>query len=253
MGTISQLALAVEIEPQALVTDKSANTCEVAQEIPLTKPFEGYSFLKKIWIDNEEGIDSVKLNVAYGHINKPANWNKMESYEMMPEWGTSPLCRTWALRIPTHYEGKDRYLLHYFFLIRDKNGNERVSANYAQLIVPKEIQFIDHSGAYTHVKLHWSLEDWSYPQDTEMELDFVEWGSDYSVSQSAYRKGDKNYEKGRAQIISKIPAPRLFKALIWAPMNEKVNYCFNLISADQNGKLSGKWDNNSGNNYVLTV
>ena len=253
MSTVACLHVASQMEPLKEKFNETSSSNEVAQEIPVTKPFEGFSFLKKDWIDNEEGIESVRLHVAYGHINEPADWKNTKIYEMMPEWGTTPLRRTWVLRIPTHYEGKDRYLLHYFFLIRYKSGNERVSASYAQLIIPKEIQYIDHSGNYSHVKLHWCLNDWAYPQDTEMELDGIEWGSEYSVSNVAYRQNDRLYERGRAQIISKISVPRLFKAVIWAPANEKINYCFNLIMTNQVGHLSNKWDNNNGNNYVLTV
>lgn len=226
---------------------------DATQEIPETKPFEGHSYIKKTWTDTEDGVERVLLNVALGHMNRPPNWEKTEVYEMMPEWGTLPLQRGWVIRIPTHFEGEEKYLLHYFFVSHYKDGTECISQNYTELISPRFIQFVDHSGLYTHVKLHWSLDNWAYPQNTELEFEGIEWGSEYSVSRSPYRQGDRLYERGRAGIIMKAPTPRIFRGIIWGPHKEKVDYCFNLITIDQTGKLVSKWDNNEGLNYKLTI
>jgi hypothetical protein len=225
----------------------------VAHEVPSTRPFEGFSYLKKEWVEQEDNIESVTLSLVFGHMNRPPDWHNMQSFTMMPEWGTAPLKRSWVLRIPTHFEGDERYLFHYFFQIRYTDGSDKVSDNFTQLIMPREIEYIDHSAACTHVRLHWSLDSWAYPQDTELEADGIEWGSEFSVSHSPYRHGDRLYERGRAARINQLPMPRVFRATIWGPHKEVINYCFNLVMVDQAGNLHQKWDNNGGENFKLTI
>lgn len=222
-------------------------------EVPETKPFEGHTYLKKSWIDKNEGITKVLMHMVVGHLNKPPCWDDMDVFEMMPEWGTEPLRRSWVIRIPTHYEGEVKYLLHYYFVSYYEDGNECISQTFTEQIMPKAVQFIDHSGQYSHVRLHWSAEGWSYPQNTELEFESIDWGSEYSVSHFPYKQGDRLYERGRAAIIARTAPPRLFKGIIWAPHKEKINYCFNLISLDQTGELLSHWDNNNGLNYQLTI
>ncbi|HOI91561.1 MAG TPA: carbohydrate-binding protein [Candidatus Rifleibacterium sp.] len=225
----------------------------VAHEVPSTRPFEGFSYLKKEWLDREDNIESVTLSLVFGHLNRPPDWKSMQSFTMMPEWGSAPLKRSWVLRIPTHFEGAERYLFHYFFQIRYTDGSDKVSDNFTQLIMPREIEYIDHSGACTHVRLHWSLDNWAYPQDTELEADGIEWNSEFSVSHAPYRHGDPLYERGRTARISGLPMPRVFRATIWGPHREVINYCFSLIAVDQSGNQHQKWDNNDGENFKLTI
>lgn len=241
------------VHQHELERESSAAGEGITQEVPSTKPFEGFTYLKKEWVDQEDNIESVTFSMALGQLNTPANWDNTESYIMMPEWGTAPLKRSWVVRIPTHLEGSERYLFHYYFQIRYTDGSEKVSDDFSQLIMPKVIEYIDHSGNCVHVKMHWSLAGWTYPQDTEFEVAGIEWGDEYSVSHSAYRFGDRLYERGRAAAVAHLPVPRVFRATIWAPRGEEVNYCFNLVSIDHSGNLCPKWDNNCGENFKMTI
>ncbi|NLF97396.1 MAG: hypothetical protein GX569_11700 [Candidatus Riflebacteria bacterium] len=245
-------ALAREKDPES-AQSKTGISDGIALEVPATLPFEGFTYLKKEWIDQEDDIESVTFGMALGHLNSPVNWENTETFVMMPEWGTSPLRRSWVVRIPTHFEGAERYLFHYFFQIRYINGSEKVSDNFTQLIMPKTVEYIDHSGSCVHIRLHWSLGNWSYPQDTELEVDGIEWGSEFSVSHTAYRSGDRLYEHGRLAAVKKIEMPRVFRAQIWAPRGEEINYCFNMLSIDHEGNLQQKWDNNGGENFKMTI
>ncbi|MBU1106146.1 MAG: hypothetical protein KKB51_05705 [Candidatus Riflebacteria bacterium] len=245
-------ALARETDPES-AQPKAGISDGIAHEVLATLPFEGFTYLKKEWVDQEDNIESVTLGVALGHINNPVDWETTETFVMMPEWGTEPLRRSWVIRIPTHYEGSERYLFHYFFQIHYTNGSEKVSNNFAQLVMPKTIEYIDHSGSCVHVRLHWSLGAWSYPQDTELEVEGIEWGNEFSVSHVAYRSGDRLYEHGRAAAINRIEMPRVFKAQIWAPHGEEINYCFNMLTVDREGNFQQKWDNNCGENFKMTI
>lgn len=222
-------------------------------EIPTTIPFEGFTYLKKEWIDSEDGIESVSISTAFSNVATPVNWDNMSTYVMMPEWGSTPLRRAWIIRTPTHLEGNEQYLFHYFFHIKYIDGSEKVSDSFTQLIMPKLIEYIDHSGDCIHIRLHWSLGNWSYPQDTEMEIRGIEWESEFSVSHASYRINDPLYEHGRAMKIAKLEKPRVFHGQIWAPRGEEVNYCFNLAFMDTNGKLAQKWDNNDGENFRIII
>ena len=245
-------------ENEAVVKQKVSSSENLAfkegttLEAPLTRPFEGFTYLKKEWVDQDENIEKVCFNMCLSLPSLPADWDKTESFDMMPEWGTDPLKRSWIVRLPTHLGDKDRYLFNYFYQITFKDGTEKVSDTFTSFIVPKEVEFIDHSGQFTHIWLHWSLKGWSYPQDTELELEGIKWGEEFSVSQAPYRKGDRLYENGRKYAVNKIPNPRVFKAKIWAPKGEEINYCFKLAAFDNETEII-QWDNNAGNNYKLKI
>ncbi|MBF0543672.1 MAG: hypothetical protein HQM08_04525 [Candidatus Riflebacteria bacterium] len=221
-------------------------------EAPLTRPFEGFTFLKKEWTDYEDDIERVTINTTLSLPNLPADWSKVESFVMMPEWGTSPLRREWILRLPTHFEGNDQYLFHYFFHIFCNNSTERVSSSFSQMIVPQPFEFIDYGGDYLFVRLHWSVNQWTYPQDTEMECDGIEWGSEFSVSNSPYRREDPLFHSGRSAILERFPVPRRFRAIIWAPRRSELKYCFQMLKCC-NGGLETVWDNNFGKDFSLTI
>lgn len=223
-----------------------------AVELPSMQPFEGFFYLRKEWIDHEDGIDVVSFNMTLSHANLPADWNRTQTFAMMPEWGTSPLRRTWIVRLPTHFEEKDSYLFHYFFQITHTNGSEQVSNAFSQLIVPREFEFVDHAGDFVHARLHWSVGPWAYPQTTELELDGIEWGSEFSVSNAPYRSADSLYQKGRLLLVQRQALPRRFRGRIWAPMGSEIRYCFQLVrQVGDTAELV--WDNNAGRDYQLTM
>lgn len=253
MTTETEIAVQQEEKAQAQKAQEEDVPNNSSLDAPFTKPFEGFSYIKKDWTDDEDGIESVVLNVSLGQINLPANWNNVESFVMMPEWGSLPLKRSWVVRLPTHFNGDQKYLFHYFFQIKYTDGSERVSDTFTQLMMPKNVEYIDHSGSCTHILLHWSVDDWSYPQNTELEVEGIEWGDDFSVSQVPYRSGDRLYESGRSILIQRIPPPRRFFATIWVPSGTKLNYCFNLISTELDGTLRSLWDNNHGKNFEMTI
>jgi hypothetical protein len=221
-------------------------------EAPQTRPFEGFFFLRKEWIDQEDGIDRVTLNISLGQVNSPADWTQTETVVMMPEWGTSPLHRTWIVRLPTHFAGQERYLFHYFFQIFYRDGSDRMSSFFSQLIVPHSFECIDHSGEMLFVRLHWSIDGWSYPQDTELEIDGIDWGSEFSISNVPYRTNDRLFQRGRHLLLQRFPMPRRFRGIIWSPQGSEVSYCFQLIRYKPEGSEI-LWDNNFGKDYGLTI
>ncbi len=223
-----------------------------AVEVPVTRPFEGFTYLKKEWIDHEDGVEKVTFNMALGPVNLAADWSRTQSFVMMPEWGTVPLRRTWIVRLPTHFEGHDQYLFHYFFQAHFGGGNERISPTFSQLVVPRAFEFIDHAGDIIHVRLHWSVGQWTYPQDTELEVDGIEWGSEFSVNHALYRANDPLYQKGRSLVMKRLPVPRRFRGLIWAPKGSEIWYCFQLVRLDGQ-TTETHWDNNFGRDYTLTI
>lgn len=221
-------------------------------ELPITRPFEGYTYLRKEWADQEDGIEKVTINTTFSHLQQHADWNHTESFTMMPEWGTTPLHRTWIIRLPTHLDGHDRYLFHYFFHVFYSNGTERVSNTFTQMVAPQPFEFIDYAGDCAFVRLHWSIGNWAYPQDTEFECDGIEWGGEFSVSNLPYRKDDRLFHNGRFLVMNRLPIPRHFRGLIWAPRGSEIRYCFQLLKQRPDG-LQMHWENNQGGDFTLTV
>lgn len=221
-------------------------------EAPVTRPFEGFTYIRKEWIDQEDDIEKVTFNMTLGAVNLPADWSRTQSSIMMPEWGSVPLRRTWIVRLPTHFEGQDQYLFHYFFQVFHRSGGEMASHTFTQLMVPHKFEFIDHSGDVLHARLHWSVGHWQYPQDTEMEVEGVEWGSEFSVTHALYRANDPLYEKGRGLIMRRLPIPRHFHCLVWAPKGAEVMYCFQTLRGS-GPTAEIHWDNNFGKDYSLII
>ncbi len=242
----------IDAPSQQPLLDSPSAIDGAAVEVPVTRPFEGFTYLKKEWVDQEDGIEKVTFHMTLGPVNLAADWSRTQSFVMMPEWGSVPLRRTWIVRLPTHYEGKDQYLFHYFFQAQFGEGRERISPTFSQLVVPREFEFIDHSGEIIHVRLHWSVGPWSYPQDTELEVDGIDWGSEFSVSHALYRGSDPLYQKGRSLVMKRLPVPRRFRGLIWAPRGSEVVYCFQMVRFDGT-TTETHWDNNFGRDYVLTI
>ena len=234
-----------------LANDSSLLHGTVTELLP-TLPFDFFSYLKKEYIDEEEGIDEVTISCAFSRINEPVDWNNIKSFIMMPEWGTTPLRRSWIVRVPTYYKGSDKFLFHYYFQIKYADGKEILSENYTQLITAREFEYIDHTSSLTNITLHWSLNDWSYPQDTPMEAEGIDWEDECSISRSPYKAGDKLYREARRLKIEKLPHPRRFKTIIAVPSKETVNYCFKLEGYKE-GEPFTKWDNNEGKNFLVRL
>lgn len=242
-----------ELASQPTVPPESSSELPegVAIESPFTRPFEGFTYLRKEWLDQEDDIEKVTLNITLSHLNRPADWAQTEVFTLMPQWGTAPLKRTWIVRLPTHYDQKEKYLFHYFFQIYYNNGSDRISNTFTHLMAPQHFEFLDHSGEMLFVQLHWSIGNWLYPQDTDLEVDGIEWGSESSVSRAPYRNNDKLYQSGRFLLLRRLPVPRRFSGFICVPKGSEVKYCFHLSRHTPDG-LESLWDNNFGKNYSLT-
>ena len=223
-----------------------------AIEAGQTQPFEGFTFLRKEWVDQEDGVDRVTLNVTLSKANSPADWSQTEVFVMMPQWGTVPLCRTWIVRLPTHFSAASSFLFHYFFHVFYRDGTDRLSSFFSQLIVPHSFEYIDHSGEMLFVRLHWSVDGWSYPQDTELEIDGIDWGSEFSISNAPYRTNDRLFQLGRDLMLQRFGVPRRFRGVIWAPKGAEISYCFQLSRFKPEGSET-LWDNNFGKDYGLTI
>ena len=251
--TRNQSSTTADAASETGLQEDLARVSGVAQEVPLTQPFEGYTYLRKEWVDQEDGIDRVQLNMTLSTPHLPADWNATQTFTMMPEWGTTPLRRAWIVRLPTHFQGHDRYLFHYFFQILNKDGTEQVTNPFTQYIVPQPFEFLDHGGDFAQVRVHWSVGDWSYPQDAELEVEGIEWGSEFSVSQAPYRFSDRLFRRGRMLRLQRLPVPRRFRGLIWAPKGAKVCYCFQMLRPLPGDEYETLWDNNFGRDYRLTI
>jgi len=105
----------------------------------------------------------------------------------------------------------------------------RASEVFTQLIAPREVEFLDYSGQLTNARLHWSVGNWDYPQETEMEVDGIAWGHEFSVSQVPYRGSDPLFLKGRLLSMRRFELPRRFRARIWGPRGSSVRFCFHLM------------------------
>ncbi|HNV68121.1 MAG TPA: hypothetical protein PKO06_00385, partial [Candidatus Ozemobacteraceae bacterium] len=63
---MSDVNSSLDLSPPADRPAAGEASNDAAVELPSTRPFEGWFFLRKEWIDQEEGIEKVTLNYTIG-------------------------------------------------------------------------------------------------------------------------------------------------------------------------------------------
>jgi hypothetical protein len=211
--------------------------------------------MAKVWVDPNDRVDSVEIRYTWSPIGTQPDFTngKDEAEVMQVVLGTNPRVRQAIIEIPRYLEGKDNYLLHYHFGGGGEH-HEGFTQVYTEEIVSKEIEYIDHEGLLTEVRVLWSVGGWAAPNWTQARLD----GLPLQVPMDAPghdAEGEGLADEAIYELVQTVPLPRRFVARVWGPRGGRVEYSFQLLR--NNTPIEGdefvRWDNNQNQNFSVVL
>jgi hypothetical protein len=210
--------------------------------------------LAKLWTDSGPGHDAVEISYTCTALDQAPKWQGEEDIVAMePVPGTNPTVRQAIIEIPRYLSGKDCYLLHHRF---GRGGEPRngLSPVFTEEICAREVEFVDHRGWVTEVRLLWGVNGWDAPNWTQARLE----GLDLAQSETAAGhdiEGEGIADTAIYELIQTVPLPRRFVAKLWGPRGATVEYVFQLLrtNAPVVGEDQESWDNNEQRNYHVVL
>lgn len=210
--------------------------------------------LTKIWVDPNDGVDSIEVRYTWSPLGTEPNWqNGAEAEVMSVIPGANPRTRQAVLEIPRYLDNKDNYLLHYQFGGGGEH-HEGFSQVYTEEIVSREVKYVDREGKITEVRALWSVNGWSAPNWTQARLDGLTLRIDPATPGHDI-EGEGIADEAIYELVQTVPLPRRFVARVWGPKGARVEYCFHLLRTNTPtpGDEFERWDNNQSHNYTLVL
>jgi hypothetical protein len=210
--------------------------------------------LAKLWTDNNSGPDPVAISYTCTEPGHLPQWQGEEDTQIMvPISDFNPAARRAIIEIPRYLNGSDRYVLHYRFGRAGENRNG-LSPVFTEEIRARELEYVDHEGWLTEVRLLWSINGWDAPNWTQASLE----GLDLNLNAMAAghdAEGEGIADNAIYELIQTVPLPRRYRAKVWAPRGATVEYAYQLLrtNAPVVGEDEERWDNNHGRNFQLVM
>jgi hypothetical protein len=168
--------------------------------------------------------------------------------------GTSPPTRLAVIEIPRYVDREANYLLHYRF---GGGGEFREGFNQdvTEEIVSREVEYVDHEGLITEVRILWSVGGWSAPNWSQAKLAGLSPLGTSVRDGGNQSKGDGIADEAIYELVQTVPLPRRFVARVWGPKAATVEYAFQLLRTNSPTPESdfARWDNNQSQNYSVAL
>jgi hypothetical protein len=210
--------------------------------------------LTKLWTDPGPDRDPLEIVYTCTEPGQSPRWAGEEETELMTAAdGANSAVRQATVEIPRYLAGKDRYLLHYRFRRPGLNG-QGLSPVFTDEICAREVEYIDHEGWLTEVRVLWGVNGWSAPNWTQARLE----GLDLKLSDTAAGhdiEGEGISDNAIYELIQTVPLPRRYVAKVWGPRGAAVEYVYQLLrtNAPVVGEDAERWDNNHRSNFRLVI
>jgi hypothetical protein len=206
--------------------------------------------LAKVWIDHVPSSHTVEIRYTWSKRGERPRWGGEEEAEVMSTVpNTQPPMRLAVLEIPRYLNHEPNYLLHYRF---GGGGefHEGFNRDFTEEIASREVEYVDHEGGITEVRVLWSVGGWSAPNWSQarlkgLNLDVLEHQADHDA------EGEGMADEAIYELVQTVPLPRRFVGRVWGPKGAEVEYVFQLLRT--NSPLPdddfARWDNNQSQNY----
>jgi len=211
--------------------------------------------MAKIWVDPNDRVDSVEIRYTWSPLGTAPDWTngKDEAEVMQVVAGTRPRVRQAIIEVPRYLEGNDHYLLHYHFGGGGEH-HEGFSRVYTEEIVSKEVEYVDHEGLITEVRILWGVGGWAAPNWTQAQLA----GLPLTIPKDAPghdAEGEGIADEAIYELVQTVPLPRRFVGRLWGPRGTAIEYCFQLLRSNTPtaGDEFVRWDNNQLRNYSVVL
>jgi hypothetical protein len=211
--------------------------------------------LTKIWIDPRPDFENVEIRYKWLPLAEGVTFNGDEDSEVMAVVpNTNPRVREAIIEIPRYVKNQDNYSFHYQFLPGGTQGQGPLSPVFTEEIVAREVEYIDHDGWVTEVRVVWGVGGWTAPNLSRMDLD----GLVLNIAPDAPghdREGEGIADEAIYELISTVPLPRRWVGKVWGPKANTIEYAFQLLrnNTPTVGDDGERWDNNNGQNYQLSL
>jgi hypothetical protein len=213
-------------------------------------------YLRKEWVDQRDGIEKVSIHYAVTQLAQQPHWKEQgQVRELIPEWGHRRKRRAKVIKLPRNLDGKENYLLHYYFRTVDWDGKTCETEPFVEEIVCNDtFTFVDHWGCYTNICLYWSINSWGAFNYSSMFEDGTR--LDHPLSSLHYygHAHDGWYIYERYEYLRSLPLPHIFRGRAHGPKGARVDYCFHIARVGSPfGDDWDFWDNNEGLNYFTVL
>jgi hypothetical protein len=210
--------------------------------------------LTKVWVDNTPSTRTTEIRYIWTKLGGTPNWDGHEHAQLMQVVpNTNPPLRVAVLEIPRYVEDKPNYLLHYRF---GGGGESRQGFNrdFTDEIVSREVEYVDHEGQVTEVRVLWGIGGWNAPNWSQAELQGLQLNPPNGAAASG-PQGHGIADRAIYELVQTVPLPRHFVARIWAPKGTTVEYAFQLLRSNSPTPESDfvRWDNNQSQNYRVVL
>ena len=211
--------------------------------------------LTKVWIDPRPGFENVEIRYKWSPPGKQVTFTGEEDAEVMAIVpNTNPTVRRAILEIPRYLENQDHYLFHYQFIPGGTQGHGPISGVFTEKVVAREVEYVDHEGWATEVRVVWGVDGWSAPNLTQAELK----GLTLNIAPDAPghdREGEGVADEAIYELVQTVALPRHWVGKVWGPEGSTVEYAFQLLrnNTPTVGDEGERWDNNNSENYRLSL
>src|SRR5437660_1397610 len=131
-------------------------------------------YLKKIFVDQEPGIEQVNIHYTWTPPGRPPDWGSHRETRAMPRGGVylkgvgervelgDDGVRRKILRLPNavmeNGSVHEHYTFHHYFEFF-QHGHQYHTQLYSEDIVAKEIEYVDYVGNLGGMCIYWSIGD----------------------------------------------------------------------------------------------
>jgi len=213
-------------------------------------------YMKREWLDQEPGIEAVYMHYTWTPLGHGPDWSQhwearpLEKHATLKEGigGTIlvDLCqsevkerpakspdnaRVRVIKLPTGIwdpqtnTWSEEFLFHHYFEIH-QNGSVWNTELFTEVIVSRDVEYVDWDGNVVGTCAHWSVFDFDAPQYCPSEIpEFIErFGLDNEFrSDRFYTYPDRSYYfRSKALMLREIPLPHRWRSKVWGPRGAKV-------------------------------
>jgi hypothetical protein len=211
--------------------------------------------LTKVWIDPRPDFENVEIRYKWSSPGKQVTFTGDEDSEVMAVVpNTNPRVRRAIIEIPRYLENQDHYLFHYQFIPGGTQGHGPISPVFIEKVVAREVEYVDHEGWATEVRVVWGVDGWSAPNLTQAELK----GLTLNLAPDTPghdREGEGFADEAIYELVQTVALPRHWVGKVWGPEGSTVEYAFQLLrnNTPTVGDEGERWDNNNSENYRLSM
>lgn len=208
-------------------------------------------YLRKEWIDQEDGIEQVFIHYAAVALGEQPEWQRTgQTHEMIPEWGHNRHRRAKVLKLPRRLDDQENYHLYYYFSVNKESLTQTTEPFVDEIIADDSFTFIDYEGHYTHICVYWSIDGWGATNYSAMFVDGIRIDHPLSSLHLYDRSHDWEYLSRRFNLLKSISVPHIYRGRVHGPRGSRVDYAYHILcKGSPSGQDFAFWDNNDGLNY----